>query len=189
VRVRERGGTGEGMLADLLKKEKATVLRKWLGHVLETYPEDASRFLKSEKNPFANPVGSAIGEGLEGIFDELLEDAPSASLAPFLDKLIRIRSVQEFSPSAAISFVFQLKPVLREVLKKEMLKQPLHEEWVAFTSRIDRLALLAFDTYVQCREELFELRVGELRRHRDAAVRVLERTQRISEEIPPGEKP
>jgi hypothetical protein len=187
--VRVRGGTGEGMLADLLKTEKTTLLRKWFGYVLETYPEDASRFLKSEKNPFANPVGAAIGEGLEGIFDELLGDAPSAALVPFLDKLIRIRSVQEFSPSAAISFVFRLKPVVREVLKKEILKQQLHEELVAFESRIDRLALLAFDTYVQCREELFELRVGELRRHRDAAVRVLERTHRSSEEIPLGEKP
>jgi hypothetical protein len=177
------------MLADLLKTEKTTILKKWFGHVLETYPEDTSRLLKSEKNPFANPVGSAIGEGLEGIFDELLGDAPSSALVPFLDRLIRIRSVQEFSPSKAVSFVFQLKPIIRNVLKKEIRKKGLQEELTAFESRIDRLALLAFDTFVQCREELFELRVGELRRNRDAAVRVLERTNRFSEEIQQGEKP
>lgn len=177
------------MLAELLQRERTTILKTWFGHVLETYPEDTSRLLKSEKNPFANPVGSAIGEGLEGIFDQLMEDRPASSLVPFLDRIIRIRAVQEFSPSTALAFVFQLKSIVRDVLRKQLAKKELHTEWAAFESRIDRLALMAFDHYVQCREELFEIRVGELKRNRDAAVRVLERTHRFSEEIQQGEKP
>jgi len=177
------------MLADLLKRERTAIVKKWFEHVLETYPEDTSRFLKGQKDPFANPVGSAIGEGLQGIFDQLLGEGPSSDLAPFLDRIIRIRSVQEFSPSLALSFVFQLKSTVRDVLKKEIRRHDLLADLGAFDSRVDRLALLAFDTYMTCREELFELRVGELRRHRDAAVRVLERTNRLSEEIPQGEKP
>ncbi len=43
------------MLADLLQKEKATVVKKWFDQVLESYPEDTSSFLKSERNPFDKP--------------------------------------------------------------------------------------------------------------------------------------
>jgi len=177
------------MLVDLLRKERAAILKKWLGHVLETYPEDTSRLLKGEKNPFANPVGAAIGEGLGGILDQLLAQAPDASLVPFLDRIIRIRAVQQFSPSVALAFVFQLKVIVGDLLRREIHKKEHEAEWAAFVSRMDRLALLAFDAYMQCREELFEIRAGELRRHRDAAVRVLERTHRFSEEIQQDEKP
>jgi len=176
------------MLADLLQKEKATVVKKWFDHVVASYPEDTSRFLKSEKNPFANPVGSAIREGIEGMVDALLADAPVSSLHPFLDKLLRIRAVQEFTPSQAISFVFHLKQVVRDVLKKDLRTPKVLEEVADFESRIDRLSLLAFDHFVSCREEVFELRVQELKRHRDSAVRMLERTHRLHEKIQQGEK-
>jgi len=177
------------MLADLLNKEKATVIKKWFERVLETYPEDTSRFLKSEKNPFANPVGAAIREGIEGICDALLEkEASAASLGPFLDKLIRIRAVQEFSPSQAISFIFSLKEVVRELLKKDLRNPKIQDELAAFDARIDRLSLLAFDHYVACREEVYELRIRELRGHRDSAVRMLERTNEVCEKIQQGEK-
>jgi hypothetical protein len=178
------------MLADLLQKEKATVVKKWFAQVLDSYPEDTSRFLKSEKSPFANPVGSAIREGIEGIYDALLEeDAPAASLGPFLDKLIRIRAVQDFSPSQAISFVFSLKKVVRKLLKKDLRNPKIQDELTAFDDRIDRLSLLAFDHFVACREEVYELRIRELRGHRDAAVRMLERNNEASEKIQQGEKP
>ena len=182
-------GTGVEMLAELLRRERTTILRKWFTHVLETYPEDTTRFLKREKNPFANPVGSAIGEGLQGIFDELLAADPTPALVPFLDRIIRIRAVQEFSASTSLAFVFALKGIVRDVLKKEIRTHDVREDLAVLDARVDRLALLAFDTYVGCREELFELRVGELRRHRDAAVRVLERTNRFSKEVPQGENP
>jgi len=33
--------------------------------VVDTYPADTSRFLKSQKDPFANPVGGATIQGLD----------------------------------------------------------------------------------------------------------------------------
>jgi hypothetical protein len=38
------------------------------------------------------------------------------------------------------------------------------EELSALETRIDRLALLAFDCYMKCREKIYEIRLGELRR-------------------------
>jgi hypothetical protein len=147
--------------------------------ILESYPEDTSKFLRKEKDPFANPVRNTILQGIEGVYDEILKDDESPeALNDFLDKVIRIRSVQDFSPSQALAFVFSLKTVIREVLGKEIRENHLHDQLLLLESRVDALALRAFDVYVGCREEIYELRAGEMKRQRDAAFRMLERSNR-----------
>ena len=177
------------MLQELLEKERTTIVKRWFNLILDTYQEDTSRFLKKEKDPFANPVGFTMREGIESLYRGLLVDLPSENMSVSLDKMIRIRSVQDFSPNTAVSFVFLLKKVVREVLKREIRNQNIYEELAAFESRVDHLALLAFETYVKCREELFELRAKELKGHRDAAVRMLARTNLSLDKIQQGEKP
>ena len=39
--------------------------------VVDTYPADTSRFLKRQKDPFANPVGNTTLESLEAVVGEL----------------------------------------------------------------------------------------------------------------------
>jgi hypothetical protein len=48
-------------------------------------------------------------------------------------------------------------------------------------SRIDELALLAFEIYMQCREKIYECRVNEVKGQREIAMKLLERTNRILE--------
>jgi hypothetical protein len=72
-------------------------------------------------------------------------------IAPALDALIRIRAVQDLTASQAVGFVFLLKPILRELA-------PVDD---SLNDRIDRLALMAFDKYMQCREQLADIRVNE----------------------------
>jgi len=187
--VEGMGAGGEKMLEDLLKKERTRVVKRWFADILETYPEETARFLKGEKDPFANPVGAAIREGIEGLFEELLLETASENLSSFLDKVIRIRAVQDFTPSATVSFLFSFKESVREVLKREIVKHDLHEELVSFDSRIDCFALLAFDIYMKCREEIYELRAQEMRRSRDSAVRMMGGPPRPSEKARQGEKP
>ena len=178
------------MLEDLLKRERARLIKNWFTAIVKTYPEETTRFLNAEKDPFANPVGAAIREGIEGIFDLLLQETPpSENPAPFLDKIIRIRAVQDYSPSESLSFVFSLKSSVRDVLKKEIGQKMLAQELASFDSRVDRLALMAFDVYMKCREEIYELRVQELRRSRDSAVRMMGGGRRPSREAPLGEEP
>ena len=87
----------------------------------------------------------------------------------------KIRAVQEFSPSRAVGFVFCLKDAVRSVLG-ESLKDPAHASGLAeLDGQIDRLALMAFDVYVQCRERFYELRVKELKRQIPWAVSRLNR--------------
>ncbi len=164
-------------LYNLLSEKKSAILNRWYDAVLDTYPSDTSGFLKGQKNPFLNPVGSTIFQGIENLFEELLceNNSPIPSLVKgsegglsgeraslFLDNIIRIRAVQEFTPSQSVAFVLLLKNAIREELKSELVERQLLEELLFFESKIDDMALLSFDIYMKCREKLFQLKVNEL---------------------------
>jgi hypothetical protein len=141
------------------------VVREWLARVLRAYPEQTSRFLLRESDRFRNPVGHALREGLPLLLDELTGGFDIARVTPVLDEIIHIRAVQDFSASEAVGFIFLVKPILREYLTADATLE-------VFDRRIDEMALLAFDLYMQCREKAAQIRVDEARRR----VYLLERT-------------
>jgi hypothetical protein len=157
-------------LKDLLQKNKTAIAERWLDRTLETYASRTAIFFKQKKDPFANPVGQALRSGTKAIVDELFEAEPplgaeSANrLCAHLEDIIKIRAVQELNPSQALSFVLSLKQAIREVLEEELEDSRVVVEWMSFETRIDQLVLFAFDIYTKSREELFELRMNEIKR-------------------------
>lgn len=170
-------------LEELLAKKKPAILKKWLDAVLEVYPPDTAQFLKTQKNQFANPVGSTISREIENLFQELLQGVDPQKVSPFLDKIIRIRAVQDFTPAQAIAFVFFLKKVIREELALDIQENRLSEELLAFESKVDRLALLSFDIYMKCREKLYELKAEQVI---NGSYLLLKRAKLITEISEPG---
>ena len=164
------------VLEHLLPQKRAAILERWFQLVLGTYPADTSRFLKQEKDRFINPVGYAISQEIEALYDELLQGMNSDKLAACLDNIIRIRAVQDFSPSQTIALIFLLKKAIREELASEITENRVFEELLKFESRIDKLVLLAFDIYMKCREKVFEIRVNEAKAERERVLKLLERT-------------
>lgn len=172
-------------VSKLLKQEQGAILNKWLHLILETYnPEAASRLLR-EKNPFSNPVGHTLRAGLEGVYGELAGGLDPEKVRKYLDMIIRIRAVQEFSPAQAIAFVFLLKSIVREESKKEAWTSLIsQDDLTEFEQKIDEMALLAFNVYSDCREKLYELRVNEVK---NRSSRLLQRANMIAE-IPESER-
>ena len=145
-----------------LIEKKSAILKKWFDAVADTYPEHTSGFLKKQKAQFTNPVGYTLAEGLEGLFEALLKGMIPETVRTFLDGIVRIRAIQEFSPSEAVVFIFQLKKIVRQELGPEILQQPgMADELTAFDSAVDDLALFSFDIYMKCREKIFELKAKE----------------------------
>ena len=82
----------------------------------------------------------------------------------FLDSIVRIRAVQDFSPSEAVSFIFQLKSAVRQELGSELVTQAdIARDLAVFESAIDDLALFSFDIYMKCREKIYDLKANEAR--------------------------
>jgi len=156
-------------------------LERWFHLILETYPAGTSRFLKQEKDRFANPVGYTISQEIEALYDELLQEMNSDKLAVCLDNIIRIRVVQDFSPSQTIAFIFLLKKAIREELASEIAENRVFEELLKFESKIDKLVLFALDIYMECREKVYEIRVNEAKAERERVLKLLERANLIME--------
>lgn len=150
-------------LKNLLSEKKKSILERWFDLILETYPPETVQFLKSQKDRFANPVGATIFQGIEGIFDQLLQESESEKISAFLDNVIRIRAVQDFTASQALVFIFHLKKVIREQLKNEIREKGLSDEMLSLESAIDDLALLSFDVFMKCREQVYELKANEVK--------------------------
>ncbi len=150
-------------LKHLLKEKRSSIIKKWCNAVLATYPEQSQKFLRKQKDAIANPIGSTIFQGLESIYDEFLNNPESDEISLFLDDIVRVRAIQEFSSSQAVSFIFELKAIVREELKAEVGQGDISEELVSFESEMDGLAMRCFDIYTRCREKIFEIRVNEVR--------------------------
>lgn len=156
------------------EQKRPAVLKKWFELVLETYPANAAMFLKQEKDSLLNPVGSTISQEITTLYDELIHEMNEERLRVALDKIIRIRAIQEFLPSQAVSFILLLKKVVREELISELKESDNLKELIEFESRIDKVTLLAFDIYIACREKVFEIRVNELAVQRESALNMLD---------------
>ena len=148
-------------IQQLLEKNKSSIIKKWFDLVVDTYPPETSNFLRKEKDPFHNPVGKTTVECLETLFDHLLDKADEQSLISHLDPIIRIRSVQDFSPSKAIGFIFFLKTIIRNEFKNNKSGSVDIHELSAIDFKIDGLILMAFDVYARCKETFYQIKANE----------------------------
>lgn len=176
-------------LADYLILEQKAVLDQWFDLIMGTYSPNTAVLWKKKDDPFANPVRHKFEAGMRGILVALagcggVPDA--ATFGPLLDEIVRVRAVQDFTPSQAISFVYLLKKAVRETLWSKVAENDLVVELLALESAIDVLALLAFDIYCQCREKIAELRVNQIKKQYD---RLLKRANLVCDFSSEGEEP
>ena len=162
-------------IQDLLKKNKAAILERWFHLILETYPTNTAAMMRKDKNQFTNPVGSTFSREIQVLFKNICEGSQDEKCQASLDSILKIRSVQDFSPSTAVGFIFLLKRAIGETLKNDICKESVMDEWLKFQSRIDDLALQAFDIYMDCREKICEIRINQAKTEREMAFRMMER--------------
>ena len=166
-------------LNNLLEQNKGTIVKKWVASAIDTYPADTSIFMKRQKDPFANPVGNTLSVNLGPLFDELLNEMDYETITSHLDPILRVRAVQPIlSTSQSTGFIFLLKKVIRESLKKELSDKDISKELLYFESKIDELTLIAFDVYLKCREKVYDIKANE---ERNRTFRAFERAGLLTE--------
>ena len=165
-------------LEALLESNEAAIVKKWFDTTIDTYPTDTSQFLRQQKDSFANPVGNTIRENLAALFQGLIRSANRDNLSRALDPIVRIRAVQDFTPSQAIGFIRFLKDAIRGQLASQLKDPSIAEAMLEFESRIDTLSLLAFDVYMDCREKLYQIKSDQEQKR---ALKVFERAGLIAD--------
>jgi hypothetical protein len=169
-------------LRSVLSQKRAAILDRWHRLVLDTYPAHTVKFMGRGKDPFGNPVGATLSRELPAVVDGLVNGAPVETVAASLEAVVRIRAVQDFTPSQALLFVYQLKRAIREELPGDPEKSGLASEWLDLCEQIDELALAAFDCYSANREKICDIRINEMKKR----VFVMEKASRMFEEKDDG---
>lgn len=146
-----------------LSAKSPAIFEKWLDTLLGSYPPETVLFFKKEKDPFANPITHQLSRGLTDILTVLLEDQEAEAALAAVDEVIRVLALRDINPSQALAFLFYLKTIVREELAQELEDSALALEMLELESRIDGLALLGFDSYMQRREKLCEIKVNEVK--------------------------
>jgi hypothetical protein len=167
------GGHDMG-LREVLADHRSAILERWRGMVFASYPPEAARFFRSEKDAFHNPVGQSLLRSTQTIYDGVALGKEAGSVSEALEVMVRLRAVQEFSASEAVGFVFWLKRAVREHLRELGVEGGLWPELVVFDERIDALVATAFDLYGQCRERVYAIRVDEVRRRTASLLKQLD---------------
>jgi len=148
-------------LSEALKGNEDKILALWTERTLDTYT--SSSFFKKSQDRFANPVGMNIREGLAKLFRLLIEGAAPQAFVEPLDQIIRIRAVQQFTPSQAVAPILDVKSVVRQIFSADNECRALLSELIPFDADVDRAVLHAFDLYMECRERLHKARIRELK--------------------------
>ncbi|MCG8566248.1 MAG: RsbRD N-terminal domain-containing protein [Desulfobacterales bacterium] len=145
------------LLQEVIKNNRKSFLAEWFKATIETYPAQSARVLGKDADRFDNPVGAVTRESLENILTILSsEDCSQEALEKALDPIIRIRAVQAFSASEAVSFIFQLKQIGEALIDSAQIRQ--------FDQMVDTVALAGFNKLMKCKEEIFLLKATESKR-------------------------
>ncbi len=150
-------------LTKLLEEKKSAIHEAWFDRIAKTYPKETARFFQRQKDRFANPVRHTFHSCSLQIFENLLAGKPKDSYYKPLEDILKIKAVQEFTPSQSVGFLFLFKSAIRETLKKDLNEPALYNELLEFESMVDGLSLIAFDIYMTCREQIYSIRATELR--------------------------
>ncbi len=148
-------------LTEAFEKKEQDILASWIDKTLDSYV--SSSFFKQSADRFANPVGANIKDGFTRIYKLLINNADLEEMKSPLDQLIRIRAVQEFTPAQAVVPIMELKWVVRQIFSSDKKMRVLLSQLDSFDCAVDRLTLMAFDIYSECREQLYRNRVRELK--------------------------
>lgn len=149
---------------EIFRKYKKTVVDGWAQAVFATYPLDTTGFSRIGNDPFTNPAAHMTRQAAAALFDALAgEETDQDTVRKAVERFVRLRAVQKFGPAEGLAVFYLLKPLLRQSILPEMEKAGLLGEYLEAESRLDTLALMAFDIYVQAREALAEARIREIR--------------------------
>ncbi|SDU31929.1 RsbRD N-terminal domain-containing protein [Desulfobacula phenolica] len=143
-------------LKQILEKNKKSFTEKWFQATIDTYPAQSAKFLGKDSNRFDNPVGAVTHETIEDVINLIIGDFNQETLEKALDPIIRIRAVQSFSASEAVSFVFALKQIGETILDNSLIRE--------FDKLVDQIALASFNKLMKCKEEVFLLKATESKR-------------------------
>ena len=149
---------------------------EWLACTIGTYPEQTRRLLREDRDWFRNPVGHTLDASLRGLTEELFGRFDRARVTAWLDAVVHLRAVQDFSPADAVGFVALARHAADRV--SEHGSPGLSPGALdVLGARIEDMVAIAADLFNRCRDKIHAIGARAARRR----VFVLERAHARAE--------
>ncbi len=169
----ENGLSADVAIEKLLFSRKSAILEEWRRAVLATYPAETASFLTAEKDQFCNPIGHVLTQTGELLFEIALSDVERGKAKNGLGDIVRIRAVQDFSPSQALSFVDAMRKAIRREILPMVVEKASLGHLLSIESRLDGALLIALDLYVACKKQIEDIRIKEAKAEKERLLRLI----------------
>ncbi len=160
-------------MEQLLFSRKRAILEEWRRAVLATYPAETVSFLTAEKDPFCNPIGHVLTQTGELLLEIALSGVERGRAEDGLGDIVRIRAVQDFSPSQALSFVDAMRKAIRHEILPMVVEKTGLGHLLSIESRLDEALLIALDLYVACKKQIDDIRIKEAKAEKERLLRLI----------------
>ena len=149
--------------SDRIRKDRTKILKKWFHEVLESYPKQSRSMIALESDRFANPMGSTLNDGVEAILSVAIGDKSFEEAELSIERLIKLKAIQEGQNGGQLDFLFSLKKLLRQHLGVDAGKVEDLREFFEIEDRIDHITKTATSIFILSREKILELQVSEIK--------------------------
>lgn len=160
-------------MEQLLLNRKSTILEEWCRVVLATYPAETASFLTAEQDQFCNPIGHVLTQTGELLLEIALSNVERGRAEDGLGDIVRIRAVQDFSPSQALSFVDAMRKAIRREILPMVVEKASLGHLLSIESRLDEALLIALDLYVACKKQIDDIRIKEAKAEKERLLRLI----------------
>lgn len=109
---------------------------------------------------FSNPVAYCIDRTARDVVSYLFSDDQDIPVPESINDACHVLALQDTSPSETLASFFHL----RQIVFSRLAGDPDLDLLLQIDERIDCCMLAAADCLSQCREQILQLRIGELKR-------------------------
>ena len=109
---------------------------------------------------FSNPVAYCVDRTARDVVRYLFSDDQDISVPESINDACHVLALQDASPSETLASFFHL----RGIVLSRLVDEPDFDSLLQIDERIDRCMLAAADCLSQCREQILQLRIGELKK-------------------------
>ena len=149
-------------LIERIKEKKNGIQRSWFQEVLNSFPKQSQSLIASNADRFANPIGFTLNDAISEIFAAVVGEKSLEDIAPALERIIKLRAVQDKQNPGQLVFLHALKKIVRKQCGAFEEGFAEVEALLALEDRIDEIILRALEIYVLSREKILELQVNEI---------------------------
>ncbi len=145
-----------------LAENSKRLSEKWHKTFIDTYPAESGKFLFNRKNQFTNPMGHAYEKGISEIYEALF-CGKIENLENAMEDIVKIRSIQDYSASKAVNFMFILKEIITEEFKSFSKSGAGWQELSDALKICETGTKAAFDMLLRQREVIYEIKANEVK--------------------------